>query len=71
MANSCDQKEGDRAAVLGGCFRKNRAASQEIAINESGSSKHFQVHVITLRVSEASTYSTVYGVHFGVFIHIL
>ena len=50
---------------------KNGAASQVIVINESGSSKHFQVHVITLRVSEASTYSTVYGVHFGVFIHIL
>ena len=37
---------------------KNGAASQVIAINESGSSKYFQVHVITLGVSKASTYSS-------------
>ena len=37
---------------------KNGAASQVIAINESGSSKYFQVHVITLRVSKASTNSS-------------
>ena len=63
MENSCDKKKGTGQQCWGVVLiqfkqpGKNGAASQVIAINESGSSKHFQVHVITLRVSKASAYS--------------
>ena len=64
MENSCDKKKGTGQQCWGVVLiqfkqpGKNGAASQVIAINESGSSKYFQVHVITLRVSKASTNSS-------------
>ena len=64
MENSCGKKKGTGQQSWGVVLiqfkqpGKNGAASQVIAINESGSSKHFQVHVITLRVSETSAYSS-------------
>ena len=70
MENSCDKKKGTGQQCWGVDLiqfkqpGKNGAASQVIAINESGSSKYFQVHVITLRVSKASKFITskyIYG----------
>ena len=64
MENSCDKKKGTGQQCWGVVLiqfkqpGKNGAASQVIAINESGSSKYFQVHVITLRVSKASSNSS-------------